>query len=268
MDDYIDCPHCAAASPTEEFHADGGRCPVCGKANYELDGYMDGYRQGARLAGGKMPDGSDMPDEAESARYVLDFMHRKGVESLNVDDENRHPSYQRDFDDEEELDDAVAWVPKELIHNPQGNGPRAPWNPVIRRQDIEDWFARNPKHRKIPPGQYGLPPEADPGTNRSLLSNRQAKNDEAGRGMGNNTRTAAIDFLAGQNTSDREELLFRAHRHASNQTGQMPVPVAQRVVQEFVAAVNREIASTPKPRRQATQRTAATVPDFPDELMF
>ena len=86
--------------------------------------------------------------------------------------------------------------------------------------------------------------------------------------MNGNMRIAAINFLADQNTNDRGELLFRAHRHASDRTGQMPVPVAQRVVQGFVSAVNREIAAAPLPRRQATRRTAATMPDFPDGLMF
>ncbi len=81
-------------------------------------------------------------------------------------------------------------------------------------------------------------------------------------------RTAAIDFVAAQNVTDREELLFRAHRHASNLTGQMPVPVAQRAVQEFVAAVNREISAAPKPRPSAPRRTASVVSDFPDELMY
>lgn len=82
-----------------------------------------------------------------------------------------------------------------------------------------------------------------------------------------NLRTAAIEFVAAQNTTDRQELLFRAHRHASEQTGQLPVPAAQRVVQAFVAAVSREAAAAPAPRR-TTQRTAAVVADFPDELMF
>lgn len=81
-------------------------------------------------------------------------------------------------------------------------------------------------------------------------------------------RMGAIEFLADQNTTDREELLFRAHRHASNLTGQLPVPVAQRVVQKFVAAVNREIGSTPPQRPTRRARTAAVVADFPDELMF
>jgi hypothetical protein len=112
-------------------------------------------------------------------------------------------------------------------------------------------------------------------------------------------RSAAINFLAGQNTTDREELLFRAHRHASNLTGQLPVPVAQRAVQEFVATVSREAAKTAacpedgpcdgcnaeageecrpwctgeqskkneKADKKHSHRTAA-VTDFPDELMF
>ena len=86
--------------------------------------------------------GSQSPDEAASARYVLDFMRARGVDQLNVDDENPNPSYQRDFDDEEELDDAVAWVPQGVIYNgPRGD--RDPWNPVIRAQDLEGWLARN-----------------------------------------------------------------------------------------------------------------------------
>lgn len=114
-----------------------------------------------------------------------------------------------------------------------------------------------------------------------------------------NLRTAAIDFVAAQNTADRQELLFRAHRHASDRTGQLPVPVAQRVVQAFVAAVNREIADSPmdqeceecgaeagekcrpwcigeanhndekaEKKKKKSHRTAAAVPDFADELIF
>ena len=91
----------------------------------------------------EMPDGSESPSEEASARYVLDFMRARGVDQLTVDDENPSPSYQRDFDDEEDLDHAVAWVPPSVIHNPGGRGARAPWNPVIRRQDLEDWLAGN-----------------------------------------------------------------------------------------------------------------------------
>ena len=82
------------------------------------------------------------------------------------------------------------------------------------------------------------------------------------------SRTAAIDFVAAQNVTDREELLFRAHRHASERTGRLPVPVAQRVVQDFVAAVGREASRVSSTGRRTAARTSSTVPDFPDELMF
>ena len=108
-------------------------------------------------------------------------------------------------------------------------------------------------------------------------------------------RTAAINFVAAENVTDREELLFRAHRHASNLTGQLPVPTAQRAVQSFVAAVNREFSaarraenSDPEPDRHVDHDSkvdrivadnedeeltrwgsrTATVTDFPDELMY
>lgn len=117
-------------------------------------------------------------------------------------------------------------------------------------------------------------------------------------------RTAAIDFVAAQNTRDRDELLFRAHRHASQLTCRLTVPEAQRAVRAFVAAVNREAlrtAATPedeacgdcgaeageecrfyctgkaahddevaegKKRKKGSRRTAAVIADFPDELMF
>lgn len=57
-------------------------------------------------------------------------------------------------------------------------------------------------------------------------------------------RVAAAAFVADQNTTDRGELMYRAHRHASNLTGQLPVVQAREVVKAFVAAVNREIGQT------------------------
>lgn len=123
---------------------------------------------------------------------------------------------------------------------------------------------------------------------------------ELGHPKNSMLRSAAIEFVAAENVTDREEVLFRAHRHASNLTGQLPVPVAQRVVQEFVAAVNREVLANCAPEdkecedcgaeagekcrpwctgkaayddekadkeRKKSHRTAA-VSDFPDELMY
>lgn len=157
--------------------------------------------------------------------------------------------------------------------------------------------------------------EAKPDEYDEQLAERDARNEAADQlrdqwelkrgstGALMNLRTAAIDFLAEQNTGDREELLFRAHRHASNLTGQLPVPVAQRVVQSFVATVNREILAekdkinwdqvskceggkcdhteptedgddawaeahdNPHVPKKKSHRTAA-ISDFPDELMF
>lgn len=90
---------------------------------------------------------------------------------------------------------------------------------------------------------------------------------DMGRHFSGNLRVAAIDFLAGQNVTDRQELLFRAHRHASEQTAQLPVPVAQRTVQAFVSAVNREIRPEAPRKAAPVQRTAAGS-DFADELLF
>lgn len=90
---------------------------------------------------------------------------------------------------------------------------------------------------------------------------------DMGRHFSGSLRVAAIDFLASQNVTDREELLFRAHRHASNKTAQLPVPVAQRTVQAFVAAVNQEIRPE-APRRVAPVQRTAAVSDFADELLF
>lgn len=154
--------------------------------------------------------------------------------------------------------------------------------------------------------------EARPDEYDEQLAERDARNEAADQlrdqwelkrgstGAPMDNRIAAINFLAEQNTGDREELLFRAHRHASNLTGQLPVPVAQRVVRSFVAAVNREILAAEKDDRvkaceegtcdhkeptepgddawaeahdnphlpkKKSHRTAA-ISDFPDELMF
>lgn len=120
--------------------------------------------------------------------------------------------------------------------------------------------------------------EADPSEYDEELADREDSNDHAQAlrnemEMGGpvmapkmSLRSAAIEFVAEQNVNDREELLFRAHRHASNLTGQLPVMTAQRMVQDFVAAVNREFVEE-KPEPQKTVRTAS-VNEFPDELMF
>lgn len=78
-------------------------------------------------------------------------------------------------------------------------------------------------------------------------------------------KVAAIEFVAAQNTADRGELMFRAHRHASDRTGQLPREQARRVVKAFVAAVADQ---APRPRRTRTAAAPATLPDFDDQLLF
>lgn len=83
-------------------------------------------------------------------------------------------------------------------------------------------------------------------------------------------RIAAAAFVDAQNTTDRGELMYRAHRHASDLTGQLTREQSREVVKAFVAAVRREAGSQPEAGagRGMGQRTAGVLPDFPDELMF
>lgn len=78
-------------------------------------------------------------------------------------------------------------------------------------------------------------------------------------------RLAAIEFVDAQNTTDRGELMYRAHRHASDLTGQLPVAQAREVVKAFVAAVRAE---APPVRQSRTASAPTTLPDFDDQLLF
>lgn len=74
----------------------------------------------------------------------------------------------------------------------------------------------------------------------------------------------ARDFLAEQNTEDREELLTRAVRHAQTQTCTYSREASDRAVRAFVGVVEQMI---PAPRRQAAHEVTA-FEDFEDHLMF
>jgi hypothetical protein len=73
------------------------------------------------------------------------------------------------------------------------------------------------------------------------------------------------DFLASQNTDDRDELLYRAQRYAANETSALPVPVARQIMASFVGAVEELIARRPRKRQASAPVTAYE--DFPDEFM-
>lgn len=109
-------------------------------------------------------------------------------------------------------------------------------------------------------------------------------------------RVAAIDFAAAQEdgVTDRDELAFRAARHIDSRTGQWPQAAAAQARAAFVAAVLREAAPIDEAcdgcgaeagekcrpwctgeakhrdekKTKKSHRTAATLPDFDDQLLF
>lgn len=109
-------------------------------------------------------------------------------------------------------------------------------------------------------------------------------------------RIAAAEFVDSQNVTDRSELAFRAARLVDEQTWAWPRTAAAQARQLFVAAVDDETArrvkdcesgacghaeptedgddawaeahDNPHVPRKKSHRTAATLPDFADELIF
>lgn len=258
-DDYVGCPYCGAESLAQEFM--GGSCPFCGKANYELEGYMGGYRHPPNYASLRTAAMCETCGENVAQGYDDEMVHL---------DEDNEPDHETDYD-----------------HAPK---------PVYDQSD--EWECAECGKTTI-------------GKECHYCGGIESMDDRIDRAMENRKersmrdRMSAIDFVASQNVTDREELLFRAHRHASDATCRLPVPVAQRVVQAFVAAVNQEIGKTAgcgcsedqpcddcgaeagekcRPyctgeaahqdekadkKTKKSHRTAAThIQDFPDELMF
>ena len=107
-------------------------------------------------------------------------------------------------------------------------------------------------------------------------------------------RLAAAEFVASQNTTDRDELAYRAARAMTERTGQLPARAQEQAVRAFVAAVrtaapedqecegcNAEAGEECRPwctgkakhddekaDRKKGHRTAAILPDFDDQLLF
>lgn len=169
-----DCPHCKTESYLDDFTAERGRCPVCGRYNEELDmARRHSFKRGA----------------LDEAAY-MEELDRRAKDKIR-----------REYEFSGPYEDAIA----------------------VDVHEHPEEYRESSRHR-----------------------------------------TAAMKFLSEQNTDDRQELLFRAHRHASNLTGQLPVPVAQRMVRDFVAAVNAQI---PRRRVQAS-RPVTQFQDFSDELLY
>ena len=259
-DDYTDCPHCGHESDSAEFAASGGFCPVCGKYNEEQDmgRHFSGSRRHADGGFEQMQDAPSQPSGGGSS----------GVGGYTAPSPN--PMFGPGGDGYQPPSNNV-------LFSPGGDG--SPWG-AGANTIANDW----PSQGLIPEGSRGFgdpdisavatspgsdinvpnTPTNPAGGVTSVPTNPAGGNSPAQKGA---MRIAAIDFLATQNVTDREELLFRAHRHASNKTAQLPVPVAQRTVQAFVAAVNQEIRPE-APRRVAPVQRTAAVSDFADELLF
>jgi hypothetical protein len=304
MDEYVDCPYCHAASPAAEFTAGFGHCPFCGAANYELDGYMGhlGHRTAASnddvTRAVRDATGINLSmTNAGGGTYVFDGRLDDGSWIVANDSDGRHygDMLERTEDEKPEWDDEPG--------TPLG------WNvgiyPNLDEDGEDTWMGNDsyPIHNHDDPDatvddlprviQHAL-------TTMPRRHDDDHHTDKTGSTM---NRTAAIDFVAAQNTRDRDELLFRAHRHASQLTCRLTVPEAQRAVRAFVAAVNREAlrtAAAPEDeacgdcgadageecrfyctgkaahddevaegkRKEGSRRTASVVADFADELMF
>lgn len=77
-------------------------------------------------------------------------------------------------------------------------------------------------------------------------------------------RTAAAEFVDGQNTSDRQELLIRAQRYIEAKTSSWSREASYDAVRAFVGAVGQEVPHQPR----VVQRQATRVRDFDDQLLF
>lgn len=94
---------------------------------------------------------------------------------------------------------------------------------------------------------------------------RTAVNRTASRRSSPQLRAAARAFLADQNTTDRDELLTRARRHATDRTGTLSRRHAALLVGAFLSEVD---AQASRPRRTAARPRRAAVADFDAALMF
>jgi hypothetical protein len=74
------------------------------------------------------------------------------------------------------------------------------------------------------------------------------------------------NFLATQNTDDRDELLIRARHYADNETSTLPIAQARPLVAAFVNRVEELIARRPRIHQAARMITAYE--DFDDSLIF
>lgn len=76
---------------------------------------------------------------------------------------------------------------------------------------------------------------------------------------------AAQEFVADQNTNDRDELVIRAKRFMEDRTASWEPDAARSTVREFVSAV---ADAAPRAQRVASRPVVDSFDDFDDHLMF
>lgn len=79
------------------------------------------------------------------------------------------------------------------------------------------------------------------------------------------TKKAALDFIEGENTDDRTELLFRAQRAVEQRTWDWSPQASRDAVRDFLGALDAVI---PEPGPALRTAAVETVGDFNDYLMF
>lgn len=83
---------------------------------------------------------TDGLDPHEAVSKVVEYMREHDMVAMLLDDENTIPSYARvdEMFEDEDLDHAVAWLPRAVIEN---STPGGGWNPHVRLMKLGEWLA-------------------------------------------------------------------------------------------------------------------------------
>lgn len=283
MDEGIDCPSCGHESDAAEFQAQGGFCPVCGDYNHEVD--MARKYSSLRIAEdqGDYSSFKDAPTNPAGGGSSGGGGGYYTAPSANPLFGNGGDGYQ---------------PPAPPLFGSGGDG----WAGSLgdAGEMIADQFAQ---YATSPNDQFATSPNVptNPAGGGQQQTQLPAQTPAVQPNSGSSKtsaliRIAAAEFVDSQNVTDRSELAFRAARLVDEQTWAWPRTAAEQARQLFVAAVDDETArrvkdcesgacghaeptgdgddawaeahDNPHVPRKKSHRTAATLPDFADELIF
>lgn len=100
MDEVVDCPHCGTESYRDEMAVQGGRCPVCGKYNEELDM--------ARKLGSRRTAGDLLNAHGSDVWPGKGFCRHCGEDIKEISPDSGEWSHDYDADHDAELDEGDA----------------------------------------------------------------------------------------------------------------------------------------------------------------